>query len=510
MSSPPVQPIPLNPSFMITGASAKHDPIKAIARGVSTVYAPHPTSALVIVIDDCGTEWYQKYGLSKYCTDPDFKYAKTPFFDWVADNGVLMADMSAEPVCSPTRVTINTGLYLDRTKVGTIMRDPFTALSPDYLACGAGFAIDNALNFLPRNLRAFDSTIATGSFGKWHMCDAWSAQVAADSTGKAVSAPDVNLTDPLRFGYQKRAGNFANVGGNYSWWKDTDGVVTSVVGDNTTATYPTSVNVADATAWLAARTTRFFAYIAFGPPHDPFTVPPFSLVSAETQAELTAAGLTAGQTFTGASYETLNFPLAWRAATEATDTAIGQIWASIPARIRAYTTLIITDDNGTVANAIPPGFIHQKREVFWGGTRAPCAIMGPSVARPGRTVKQIAHVTDIYATVHDVMGVPITHACDGVSLVPALQDAVDREDKNALRPAVFVQSFRPMGAAPGAYVAGQRQRAAWDGRFRYTNLAGVEGLYDNLTDPLEATNVIASFPDDADRLRALLLAAIPV
>lgn len=470
-----------------------------------------PTSVLIVVLDDIGVEWFDWHGLEN-----DLGYCRTPFLSACSQVGVWFDRASAEPTCGPTRSAIQTGQLANRSGFTFNVRDPTSALGSTYL--DFGYSLPDSTRFLAELVREVRPEVATGHFGKWHMCDAYSSQVDDTDDG---NPPNVNLSDPARFGYQVSKGNLYNVGGSYTWWKVENGVVQPYIGSGlTTLQYPTNVNATDASAWLAQRTGPFLGYVAFGPPHAEFTVPPSAFLSDATIAQMSALGLSAGQSFSVASsVRTSPTFLAggWKAPMEAVDRAIEVLWSSIPAKIRAHTWLVVIGDNGTVSSGLPPGYVHTKRELFWGGTRVPLVVRGPGVARPGRRARQIVHAADLYATVCDILNVErprlngaLVAGQDSVSFMPVLRDVVDREDVNALRSSVVVQSATPVTANSSLWTPSQRRRAVFDGRWRLLNEGGTESLYDEGTDPTEEHDVIGSFPAEAERLRALLNAQVPV
>lgn len=497
--------------------AGKSDPVESIGGGARYPVIPPDYNVLLVVIDDIGSEWMEWQGLGeRYCTDPDFQYAYTPFLSSVADEGIWFSDWYAESTCGPTRCCINTGTRSDRHGIGRNHRDPGTPLSVDNPSYG--LQMSASLTFLAEHLRNVRPVINTGAFGKWHMADSYSSVVSGDTP---VTGPDINLADYTKLGYQTYKGNTYNVGGRYSWWKTENGVVQPVLTtppvDETT--YPTGVNATDAMAWLSTRSAPFFCYLAFGPPHQQVTVPPFSMLSASTQTALTAAGLVAGAALLdSASYADTNFPLIWRASMEATDTAIQRCWNAIPAAQRAKTVLIVTGDNGTLGNALPPGFVHAKREQHRGGCQAPLVIKGPMVAHPGRVVSQISHVSDLFATVASIMQCPLSGivAQDSVSLMPVIKDTVNRRDVNALHDYIVTQTFSPVGVTnPASWLPSRRQRGIYDGRHRLINIVGAKQLYDNRSDFVEAHDLLSGAvgvveQGIADSLEAALDAILPI
>lgn len=509
----------------VVAAGARRDPVVAAVGGTPAGIVPDKYSVIVVLIDDIGPEWFDWSGLGGYVTDEDFQTARTPFLSDIATtSGVWLSNHSAESVCSETRVAVNTGLYPHRTGVGFNMRDPGSALGTTYL--GFAYATPGSITYLAELLLANVPGLATGCFGKWHMCDGYSAIVANGPDGYApLTAPDSNLTHYVTQGYQTQAGNLYNVGGAFTWWKSKDGV-NSKVGNGATfdeTTYPNAVHAADAATWIAARTGPFFAYVAFGPPHAPFTVPPYTMVSDTTKDELVAADLVAGDDLGNTTYQTANMPLVFRAGMEATDTAIARVWAAVPAALKPTTLLFVTGDNGTVANALVPGFTHFKRQLNGGGTLVPMLVRGPMVARPGREIKQVTHVVDLFRTITDVYGItspfnptaPVEvaklTAQDSVSFLRALWDNVDRADVNALRSHILLQNFQPVGTTnTNLWVPSVRQRAVYDGRYRYIRTATTERLYDDVVDFVEATDLMGTGLEAETRLKALMTAELPV
>lgn len=74
----------------------------------------HPENVLFIVADDLGVDVLQSYGEGS-------TFPPTPTIDMLRDGGVLFRNAWANPVCSPTRATIQTGRYGLRTGVGGIV-----------------------------------------------------------------------------------------------------------------------------------------------------------------------------------------------------------------------------------------------------------------------------------------------------------------------------------------------------------------------------------------------------
>ena len=284
-----------------------------------------------MVLDDVGTEWFEWMGVMARSSAPmAYPHDAVPVV--VADNGVWFDRASAEPTCGPARTALHTGQLANRTGFGQNVRDPNTPLSPQSQP-EFGYHLPDSITFLAERLRAARPEIATAAFGKWHMADCYS-YVTASSAPNATEPPDVNLDDPHLAGFQTFRGNVYNVGGSYTWWKVEDEVPTfidgSVVKDETT--YPSAVNATDAAAWLSAQTGPFFAYVAIGAPHAQFTVPPFTMLSADDAGEADAgrARRRATPSLHGLGANDPRHAGVWRSSIEATDTAFQRIHDSIP------------------------------------------------------------------------------------------------------------------------------------------------------------------------------------
>ena len=84
-----------------------------------------PLNFIVILADDLGAKELGCYGNSEH---------KTPNLDRLAREGMRFETCYAEPICSPTRVTLMTGQYGFRTGYFNLMGRPYTPLpgTPDY------------------------------------------------------------------------------------------------------------------------------------------------------------------------------------------------------------------------------------------------------------------------------------------------------------------------------------------------------------------------------------------
>ena len=356
----------------------------------------------------------------------------TPNLNALAAQGVRFTSAWACPVCSPTRACLLTGRHAFRTGVG----EAVTAVAANSLT--------STETTLPEVIAAHGGR-QTACFGKWHLSPGMPAAIA--------SAPNTIG------GWQHYAGATGGTLTSYtSWTKVTNGV------SSTSTVYATTDVVNDAVAWINARTAagqRWLAWVAFNAPHTPFHNPPAALhgYGANPATNL----------------------LKYRAAVEAMDTEIGRLLAAVNP---ADTTVIFMGDNGTPAQVIqaPYDSAKAKDTLYDGGVRVPLIVRGPGVVRPGRTSDALVHAVDLFSTQLELASVPVPASLtlDSRSLVPILTD-----QSPGLRTRLFTDQFDQSDATVGG-------RAIRDDRCKLIRLnSGTDLFFDLLTDPAEATNLLA-------------------
>ncbi|MEQ1860946.1 MAG: sulfatase-like hydrolase/transferase [Chthoniobacteraceae bacterium] len=106
-------------------------------------------NVFLILLDNCGQEWFGCYGSEEGCT---------PEIDRLAREGVRFERCYTPPVCGPSRMVLLTGRYL--------LRSGFTMHHDAALYSGGGFDPAREVVFA----RAFrDAGYATGIVGKWQI-----------------------------------------------------------------------------------------------------------------------------------------------------------------------------------------------------------------------------------------------------------------------------------------------------------------------------------------------------
>lgn len=373
-----------------------------------------PSNILIVVLDDVGVEQIGAYGVGE-------QPPPTPTIDRLAAEGVRFTRAWANPLCSPTRASILTGMEPRRFGLGEGI--PFMG-EGDGLPLSARTLPEMLLEGSPRDYR-------TGAFGKWHL-----------STVGHDGAHNPNLQ-----GFDRFAGTVGNLDAvvafdgepmdYYDYERVVDGDVSRVT------TYATTEVVDDVIAFIEAGEEPWLAYTAFHAPHRPFQLPPAALIAGTlpggdaTDAELYAAML------------------------EAADTEIGRLLE----HVSASTLVILLGDNGSpsAVAAVPYGDGRAKRSVSEGGVRVPLVIRSPLVAEPGSESDALVRTTDLFSTIAQVAGVSETEmsGVDGRSLVPFLRDA----GSPSVHPVLYSDVFAPNGSGPydlhRRSIRGERFKLVW-------------------------------------------------
>jgi len=425
---------------------------------------PSKPNILLIIADDLGAEatsLYPALGGTR-------GQVAIPNIEALARNGVVFDNAWASPVCSPTRGTIVSGQYGFRTGVTTV-----------------GNVLPTSTVTLFDRLTAESPTYTHAFFGKYHL----GGGSIDPRPGVAFPAVPQILQHARDLGITTFRGILGGGLVDYFNWTTYD--INGPEVANTT--YTTTVLTDYAIDFIhqreaAAPDQPWFLYQAYNAPHaanggnNPYQVPPANL----HHVDLSSVGSPAP-----GDYAT-NIPI-YQADIQALDTEVGRLLAAVDL---SKTTVIFVGDNG-----VPPpvkdtatGLRDAKGSTYEGGVRVPLIVAGAGVTRRGRE-DNLFVTTDIYATVLDVAGVPVSHVNDSYSLKPLFAD----EGASSGR----THSFSEVSNGTS-----QRRYGLRDSRFKLVNDLGQWGLYDLVADAHEATNLYASAPYAA--VRAALQAEIAI
>ena len=336
-------------------------------------------NVILIVADDVGADILSTYWNPGDPNRP-IDLPSTPGIEALAAAGVTFTDVWSNPVCAPTRATIQTGRYGFRTGVpanGGVL----PVAHPDDSSCEIT---------LPMALGKLDLPLPEANraaIGKWHLGNLFS-----DLYGGPRS--------PWFAGFGHFAGHLGAAVPDYYVWNKTVNDAVSVTRTPLHPVYATADSVAEAIDWIGGvgtptRTEPWFLYLAFNGAHAPG--PSFTTHQAPpVQGHTTLPGnLQSDRRCKGG----FGRPC-YLATLEALDDAIGQLWAHLAAtNLDTTTTVIFVGDNGTppdvqttIANYKGKGTLYQS------GIRVPLIFAGAQVVPRGVKRGGLVNTTDLFKT----------------------------------------------------------------------------------------------------------------
>jgi arylsulfatase A-like enzyme len=405
--------------------------------GQAYTVSTRPPNILLIIADDVGmdlttnaypgliADLMTKYGPSGFNNANYSRISGRPaslpvLTDRLATQGMVFANAWAQPFCSPTRATIITGLFVDKTKVGAF-DEPMM----------------NTHTTFVQLLK--DANYSTAVFGKWHL--------AGPKTGYTGVLPKQvgfdlfrghldSAISPTYWSYNYLIQDEATSSTAYR----TESAPTRSLPGISPTTFEPVVRAADTVEWIQARQADnpakpWFVWLAFNeshvlvPPDTPYYhVSNADTLDAATRAEVSSCGGQPGGSNNGSctSYQLM------RAMTNSTDTVIGKVLDAIEA-LGSDTYVIYIGDNGSWSNNIDNMYItttgRGKTTPYESGARVPLVIRGPGIAPAGKST-EFVHAADLFATVLTLAGLtpPATNynntgapvPSDSVSLTPIL------------------------------------------------------------------------------------------
>ena len=421
---------------------------------------------------------------------------RTPNLDRLASRGVRFTRAYAQfPLCSPSRVSMLSGLRPDSTGVHDLQTD-FRTGHPDFVTLPQMFRRAGYVSARVGKIYHYGNP---GQIGTPGLDDpaSWDHTVNPRGIDKDEEPMLTNFT-PQRPGFGSALAYYASPAPDEA---HTDGKVAS-----------------ETIALLEQHRDRpFFLAAGFYRPHCPFIAPAqyFSLYPLEdvrlAPANARAADVPGPAWFTnpphwGLDEQQQRLTLrAYYASISFLDANVGRVLDALERLGLADNTIVVfVSDHGY---HLGDRGQWMKQTLFERSTRAPLLIAGPGVAARGAASSRVVEFLDIYPTLAALAGLAPPAGLHGRSLVPLLTDASAPWDHPAL-------SQVRRGAVPetfmGYTIRTDRWRyTEWDGGTRGTE------LYDVEADPDELRNV-AGLPihretvtDMQRRLRQLVAEGAP-
>ncbi|WP_437185564.1 sulfatase family protein [Planctomicrobium sp. SH668] len=459
---------------------------------VETARAERP-NIVYILADDLGTGDVQSFY-------PKGRIA-TPHLDALAASGMKFTDAhSGSAVCTPTRYGILTGRYAWRTRLKSGV---LYGYSPPLIAADR-LTVPSFLS---------EHGYHTACIGKWHLVLDWAKK--DDQKEPKEEGANVDYTQPLQNGPIHRGFHyFYGISASldmppYIYLENDRVVAVPTTEKKWLRAGPASEDFEavdilpklgkKATQYIAERAedaksgNPFFLYLPLTSPHTPI------VTTAEWDQK---SGLNSYADFV-----------------MQTDALVGDVVAALQQHQLSENTLIIfTSDNGCspaanikeleeLGHRPSAGFRGHKADLYDGGHRVPFIVSWPNHVSPGSTSAQTVCLTDLFATVADIVegSLPANAAEDSVSMLPAFL----RKDTQPLREAIVHHSINgsfsirqgdwKLLLAPGS--------GGWSEPRPEKVLpesAPQTQLYDLETDPAEKVNLAEAHPEIVDQLTQLL------
>jgi iduronate 2-sulfatase len=395
---------------------------------------------------------------------------KTPNLDRLAARGVRFDRAYVQfPLCSPSRVSLLTGLRPDTTRIHDLQTD-FRTILPNVVTLPQAFKRQGYFSARVGKIYHYGNP---GDIGTSGLDDpaSWDTVVNPRGIDKDEEPLLTNQT-PSR-GLGSALAYYASPAPDE---QHTDGKV-----------------ALETIALLEKNKDRpFFIGAGFYRPHCPFIAPrkyfdmyPLDRIAAP--AAVTDSGAPPAAWFTVPPHWGVS-PLGQRETIQAYYASISFLDANVGRVLDALDRLHLTDRT-IVVFASDHGY-HlgeqgqwMKQTLFERSARAPVIMAGPGITAKGRSTRRIVEFLDLYPTLTTLASVPPPDGLQGRSLTPLLKNPDAKWD----HPAV-TQVQR--GAAGARYMGYTIRTPAW----RYTEWdntkKGVE-LYDEVRDPRELHNLAA-------------------
>jgi arylsulfatase A len=351
---------------------------------VASVHAADRPNIILIMADDMGWECVSAYRevIAKY-NYPKAKagtkdHYRTPHIDQLAAGGMRFDHSYSQPICTPSRVQMMTGIYNQRNYIKFGLLDP-KARTFGHVMKSAGYK--------------------TCVVGKWQLLG--------------------GMEGPNKFGFDeyclwqltRRPSRYPNPGMEVNG-KPVD--------------YPGKYGPDIASDYLCDFIGRnkdrpFFGYYPMILPHWPFEPTPDSKDWDPKSKGAEGAG------------QTQKNPKYFREMVAYVDKIVGKIVAKVETEGLTKKTLIIfTGDNGTAKSVrgVMNGRVIQggKGSMPDAGNHVPFIASWPGTIKPGQTTPAIVNFSDILPTLAELGGAKVPHKIDGLSFLSHLKGGKPARD----------------------------------------------------------------------------------
>ena len=444
------------------------------------------------------------------------KQMHTPNFDRLAAMGTIFTNAAVQQaVCGPSRASIMTGTYPDRTKVWDLQTD-FRQSAPNLIS------MPEYLISLGWETTAIGKIYHKGSTSEGHDGKSWSIPHIVpddydpkygDPAFEYYQNPETKAQFELLIAEAEKSGKKKNAARNTAFKQLKPATESADVSDEA---YQDGIYAKEAIKRLKMLKNGgkpFFLAVGFQKPHLPFIAPkkywdiydrskielaPFREL-AEGTPNIAYHNFGELRAFTDIDDDLdvgIQLPEdkqrelihGYMACISYVDAQLGKILDAIEAEgLSNNTVIVLWGDHGY---HLGDHTLWNKHSNFEQAVRAPLMFAGPGVAR-NIQISQPVEMVDIFPTLFSLTNVPAPAQCEGKSLLPLL----DSDDKTTLTQDYAFSQYPRKKSAMGYSIRTERYRyTEWhDNNYRTgqpydeQNVIGVE-LYDYEKDPDETRN----------------------
>ena len=472
----------------------------AVAQAVAEPPRPQPKrpNIVLFLVDDMG---WQDTSVPFHRENTDFnRRYRTPHMEQLAKAGMKFTKAYACSVCSPTRVSLMTGLNAARHRVTnwTLRKNASNDRGHPRLA----FPLWNTNGFSPEpdiertvHAKALPAYLRAAGYRTIHVGKAHFGAIGTPASDPGNVGFDVNVAGHAAGG----PGSFLGKQNFSAAWRKGDRVwdvpdLETYHGENLFLTEALTLEANQAVDQAVADGKPFLLYMSHYAVHVPFAV----------DSRFYHKYRDAGVDHTEAMYA---------AMVEGMDKSLGDILANVERHgLSDETIVLFMSDNGGLSAHGRGGKPHThnkplssgKGSAHEGGVRVPMIVSWPGVTDAGSVCGQPVIIEDFFPTILELAGVsPIEQiggVIDGRSFVNLLRGDQDqaRED----RPLVwhFPNNWGPDG--PGIGPSSAIRLGDW--KLIYYHESQQYELFNLAEDLGEQTNLVERQPDVRDRLAAEL------
>ena len=385
---------------------------------------------IVFLVDDMG--WQDTslpFGPEK--SELNKRY-QTPNMERLAKEGMKFTNAYATPVCTPTRVSLMTGMNAAHHRITNwthIQKNTPTDMEDEFFGQAAwnynGFspqkAIPNTIHAtaLPQILK--DNGYFTIHVGKAHWAPMGTPGSNPHNLGFMVNVAGNAIGHPQSF---KGEENYGNMPGKSTFHAVQD--LSEYYGTETYLTEALTLEALKAIEAPIRNNQPFFLNLAHYAVHIPL----------QEDARFYKKYLDAGLSEEEAKYASM---------IEGMDKSLGDVMDYLTRqKVDQNTVVIFITDNGGLSLVPPRGgepHTHNlplragKGSVYEGGIRVPMIVKWPKVVRPGGVAEQYVIVEDFFPTILEMAGVKSSktvQAVDGKSFLRIMKDPGYRDESRTL------------------------------------------------------------------------------